>query len=148
MAKRVYLDRAGLPELASKYRHEGLSYAVIANILNVPASTARNWVCDIPCDRSGCEAAARQRRTEETVFSQLKTKGSRKRFLIRKRGRICEKCKGTEWLGMPIPIEVHHEDGNSLNNVEENLTLLCPNCHSFTDYYRGKNTRRFSADNV
>ena len=32
-----------------------------------------------------------------------------------------------------------HIDGNSKNNKEENLTLLCPNCHSLTKTYKGAN---------
>lgn len=31
-----------------------------------------------------------------------------------------------------MPLEVHHIDGNCTNNKEENLQLLCPNCHSLT----------------
>ena len=30
------------------------------------------------------------------------------------------------------PLEIHHIDGNCINNSEENLQLLCPNCHSLT----------------
>lgn len=51
----------------------------------------------------------------------------------------CECCKNTEWLGNPIPLELHHVDGNKKNNSLDNLQLLCPNCHAFTDNYRGKN---------
>ena len=39
----------------------------------------------------------------------------------------------------PIPLELHHIDGNNQNNNLTNLTLLCPNCHAMTDNYRGKN---------
>ena len=51
----------------------------------------------------------------------------------------CERCGLTEWLDKPIPLELHHVDGNRDNNVLENFQLLCPNCHAFTDSYRGKN---------
>ena len=34
---------------------------------------------------------------------------------------------------------VDHIDGNSDNNSEENLRLICPNCHSLTSTYRGAN---------
>ena len=54
----------------------------------------------------------------------------------------CECCGLTEWLGEPIPLELHHIDGNRTNNVLENYQLLCPNCHAFTDSYRGKNARK------
>ena len=52
--------------------------------------------------------------------------------LIALRGRKCEKCGLSEWLGNPINLEVHHEDGDRLNNSLDNLKLLCPNCHSYT----------------
>lgn len=38
-----------------------------------------------------------------------------------------------------IPLEVEHIDGDAENNSEDNLTLLCPNCHSLTKTYRGAN---------
>lgn len=53
----------------------------------------------------------------------------------------CECCGGTTWMDRPIPLEVHHKDGDRHNNVIENYELLCPNCHAFTDSYRGKNSR-------
>lgn len=51
----------------------------------------------------------------------------------------CEHCGLTEWLGNPIPLELHHKDGNRYNNSIENYELLCPNCYALTDSYRGKN---------
>ena len=51
----------------------------------------------------------------------------------------CECCGLSSWLDNPIPLEVHHKDGNRNNNTLENFELLCPNCHAFTDSYRGKN---------
>jgi Zn finger protein HypA/HybF involved in hydrogenase expression len=51
----------------------------------------------------------------------------------------CEKCLQTEWLSKPIPIELHHIDGDKYNNELSNLKILCPNCHALTDNYRGKN---------
>lgn len=38
-----------------------------------------------------------------------------------------------------IPLEIDHIDGNSENNSENNLRLICPNCHSLTSTYRGAN---------
>ena len=54
----------------------------------------------------------------------------------------CESCGLTEWLGQPIPLELHHIDGNRYNNTIENFQLLCPNCHAFTESYRGKNSKK------
>ena len=51
----------------------------------------------------------------------------------------CECCGLTEWLGEPIPLELHHKDGNRFHNELDNFQLLCPNCHAKTSSYRGKN---------
>ena len=55
---------------------------------------------------------------------------------------VCLDCGGADWLGKPMPLELDHIDGNSDNNQLDNLRLLCPNCHSFTSTYRGKNQKR------
>ena len=38
-----------------------------------------------------------------------------------------------------IPLEIDHIDGNCENSYEHNWDLLCPNCHSLTQTYRGAN---------
>lgn len=53
----------------------------------------------------------------------------------------CENCGLTEWLGEPIPLEIHHENGDHYDNRLENIKLLCPNCHSLTDNFAGKNIK-------
>lgn len=57
----------------------------------------------------------------------------------------CESCHLEEWLNKPIPLELHHIDGNRYNNSLENLSLLCPNCHALTENYRAKNINNLSA---
>lgn len=51
----------------------------------------------------------------------------------------CERCKRTEWENVPIPLELHHINGNRTDNRISNLQLLCSNCHALTDNYRGRN---------
>ena len=59
--------------------------------------------------------------------------------------RICNsKCSRCGWGEMnpytgTIPLEVEHIDGNPYNTSPDNVTLLCPNCHSLTATYRGAN---------
>lgn len=68
---------------------------------------------------------------------------SRKRKLIVDRGHECEVCRGREWNGTIIPLELDHIDGNPDNNVDENLRLLCPNCHSLQNTNAGGNVGKF-----
>lgn len=58
----------------------------------------------------------------------------------------CECCNITEWLGQPIKLELHHINGDHNDNRLENLQLLCPNCHAYTDNYRGKNQGKSAQD--
>lgn len=62
-----------------------------------------------------------------------------------KAGLLSERCKNcgiSEWRGNPLALELHHVNGDGRDNRLTNLTLLCPNCHSQTDSWGGRNTRR------
>jgi hypothetical protein len=50
----------------------------------------------------------------------------------------CSRCLNTEWQGGPMPLQLHHKDGNPKNNQFVNLCLLCPNCHTLTPNYCGR----------
>lgn len=69
------------------------------------------------------------------------TPGWIKKHIIKTRGAKCEIC-GFDKLhpvtNRPI-IELDHIDGNSRNNLENNLRLLCLNCHGATNNYRSLN---------
>ena len=39
-----------------------------------------------------------------------------------------------------VPLEIHHIDGNYLNNAKDNLQVLCPNCHSLTPNFKSLNS--------
>lgn len=62
-----------------------------------------------------------------------------KNYFIKKRGHKCEQCQNDRWLNNPIILTIHHIDGDSTNNIPENIQLLCWNCHSMTDNYGIKN---------
>lgn len=46
----------------------------------------------------------------------------------------CHRCGWSEEIAV---LEAHHVDRNRKNNREDNLILLCPNCHSI-DHYRAR----------
>lgn len=66
----------------------------------------------------------------------------RKRLIKEKiKENKCESCNLSEWLGLPIKLELHHIDGDHSNNNLNNLKVLCPNCHALTSTFRGKNIK-------
>jgi hypothetical protein len=53
----------------------------------------------------------------------------------------CEVCGVSEWNGEKLSLELDHIDGNRNNHLLDNLRVICPNCHSQTETYRGKNVK-------
>lgn len=73
-------------------------------------------------------------------------RGTLKRALIRVgTPNHCAICQLTTWLGKPLSLQLDHIDGNKHNNDLSNLRLLCPNCHSQTDTFAGRNIARASS---
>lgn len=68
----------------------------------------------------------------------------RKKLL--KLGLIEDKCSAcglaNTWNGKPITLQLDHINGINDDNRLENLRLLCPNCHSQTSTYGGRNQKK------
>jgi hypothetical protein len=54
--------------------------------------------------------------------------------------QCCKKCKNSgNWMGTSLVLQLEHKNGVNNDNRIENLCFLCPNCHSQTDTFGGKN---------
>ena len=122
----------------------GGNYRIIHNAINkfqldVSHFTGQGWNVNLkfkPFEQKPIEEIL----VEKSDYQSYKLK----RRLIKEgiKKKFCESCGRSEWLKQPIPLELHHINGNNSDNRLENLRLLCPNCHALTDSYRGKNKRK------
>jgi hypothetical protein len=116
------------------------------------------WCCEArsqKCSevrRKNSESSKSSHNSGVRNYSHLKgrnpwNKGLTKDFfplLLIERGNKCEECGITDWNGKQIKLEKHHKNGNKLENTKENIIFLCPNCHSQTDNYCGRNMNRWN----
>lgn len=62
-----------------------------------------------------------------------------------KEGRLeykCSICGISDWMGKKLVLQLDHINGNNSDHRLSNLRFLCPNCHSQTDTYAGKNKNK------
>jgi hypothetical protein len=79
--------------------------------------------------------------TVEEALANSKSRRTIKNHLL-KAGIIinrCDLCGLSEWRGRPLSIQIDHVNGIHDDHRIENLRMLCPNCHSQTDTFAGKN---------
>lgn len=64
-----------------------------------------------------------------------------KRYLVKKFGEKCSICgwRVKHSITGKVPLEIDHINGDSEDNREENLRLVCPNCHSLSPNFRNLN---------
>lgn len=110
--------------------------------------TGRSKVfCDNHCQQEYYfkEWVKRWKNGEETgVSGDYAISKHLRRYIFEKYDNKCSRCGWSQvnpYTGK-IPLEVDHIDGDYTNNNENNLTLLCPNCHSLTPTYKGANSGR------
>ncbi|MGV9205607.1 MAG: HNH endonuclease [Promethearchaeia archaeon] len=78
-------------------------------------------------------------------FNSLSYESKRKRIII-EQGNKCNHCGLDEWNGKSLLLEIDHINGIGDDDKRENMEAICPNCHSQTFSFRGKNKPRKNGD--
>jgi 5-methylcytosine-specific restriction endonuclease McrA len=71
-------------------------------------------------------------------------KSLRKRLLrLGKDDKLCSICGlYAEWNNKPIKMQLDHINGIHSDNRFDNLRFVCPNCHTQTDTFSGRNNKK------
>lgn len=109
-----------------------------------------NWDCMVQFRRSTIKPTRtreewKREQKERTIvywatipFNDMGWDRKRTRVIEEQSG-ACNRCKLSSWLNEPLTLEVDHIDGDNKNDARENLEALCPNCHSLTPTWKGRN---------
>ena len=128
----------------TKKKDKELSVCLYCGKRFIKYSSSNNIYCSVKCSIEH----HREQRIQE--WKQGKIDGTSsyyccstfvRNYLLRKHNYKCEKCGWGEIniFTNRVPLQIHHIDGNSENNVESNLQVLCPNCHSLTENFGSRN---------
>ena len=80
---------------------------------------------------------------EEVFVVGKRARGVVKRCLLRHGVPYeCAGCSLSEWCGKPLSLQLDHKNGDGNDNRRENLRFLCPNCHSQTPTFAGRNMKK------
>ena len=111
-----------------------------ANCGNLIQGRAGQTYCSYQCQQR-FQFQRRVAQLEDGTYQTTNHVGFLRRYLIERLGERCSSCGWAERHPKTgrVPVEVEHIDGDWKNNRPDNLTLLCPNCHSLTYTYRALN---------
>ena len=118
------------------------SIAAVARALGLAArggnyQTLRHHIARLDLDVSHHTGALWNKGTLKVPYNRRNARNVRA-FLISECGHRCWECGLDKWQGQPIPLEVDHINGDHYDNSQENLRILCANCHSLTPTFRNK----------
>lgn len=115
---------------------ENLPNTEIARRLSCKVDTLKSYYKKMGIEYSGNSARKGIKHREQKISIEKFISGNSSNSAKRKRlieegikEEKCERCGLSQWMGQPIPLELHHKDFNHFNNNLDNLMIVCSNCH-------------------
>lgn len=149
----IRVDILEKEDLIRQWINDDISKAEICKRLSCGRDTIERYLKKMNIEYNGSQFRKKNKSYRSSLYmpfeeyikksNKVQTNKIRQKLFKEKlKEEKCEKCGNIIWNDMPIPLEVHHKDGNKENNQLDNLEILCPNCHAQTDSYRGRNCKK------
>ena len=97
--------------------------------------------CSVQCAQT-FRSSEHKRKFFSGLLEKRIDRPTARKYLAEARGYKCEVCSVSDWQGKPITLHVDHINGDPSNDHPDNLRLICPNCHSQTEFLGGANKGR------
>lgn len=76
---------------------------------------------------------------DDDMFLRQKSRVLRQAMIDSGTEYVCSCGQKPYWRGQPMTLQINHKNGNWKDNRRQNLEFLCPNCHSITEGWSGRN---------
>lgn len=142
----------------NNYKRKGTFYKHRENY--VPRNNYICWYCGGPTKGSrfcsntcyakyeGDKIIQKWKRGEISGSTKAGIISAIRNYIFEKNNFQCQRCgynTPNPFTGNSI-LQIHHVDGDSTNSKEDNLELLCPNCHALTENYGSRNKKSTRID--
>ena len=130
---------------------ESLSISHLLDCLGLPSvggsyKTLHKYCLDLGLSLSELKNKQSRKFRIEILTKGSSAKGNRLKNAMLLKGvpKVCSECGQIPlWNNAPLTLQVDHINGDNRDNRLENLRFLCPNCHSQTPTFAGKNNKGF-----
>jgi Zn finger protein HypA/HybF involved in hydrogenase expression len=113
--------------------------------LNLHFNTFKKYALEFGCYSPNQSGKGIKKNIKKRILNleEYATRASIRKIIIKENliEYKCSECGIQTWNNKPLSLHLDHINGRSNDNRLENLRFLCPNCHSQTETYTGKNKK-------